>query len=96
MGKTLPRVATAGGEQKVAAVELIAEVYRHVYDERASFEGAVGRDLAYLLGAMASGGYVVLSPGSTLFRTLKKLPGGESHPVFTHVEKLKDAYFFRR
>lgn len=53
-------------------IQAIKTAYRAALDATNTFDGAVGRDLAYLAGALASGSSVTLSDGSSLVRILRE------------------------
>lgn len=68
-------------------LELIREVYNHVYLVTESFNGPIGRDLAYLLGAIARGeqcGGVDFPHASRIIRVLRGRYG-KGHAVWRYI-----------
>lgn len=66
---------------EVERLALIAEVYDLLYATSLTFEGPLGMQLAYLLGAIATDQQVSYSKRTVLFRALKANLK-DSHQVF--------------
>lgn len=65
---------------------LIREVYDFVYKKSGTFNGSLGRDLAYLLGAIAKGTKCEFLGVSQIVTILRKLP--KKHEVWASITVL--------